>query len=367
MKTKHILFTLACLGTTLLAHAQFHTLNIPQPSAKVTESQKLGVTDITIDYSSPATRGRDVWNTVIGSYGDPNLAWRAGANMNTRISFSTDVTINGTPLKAGSYGFHVDVNDNDYTLMFAHHDNQWGSYYLDREQHVSLSVKVNSEECAHSEQLDYEFLNRTDSTVVVALEWENKRLPFTVGVDLNKTVVESFRYELLGINTYRWEAWNDAANWCLNRNTNLEEALSWADRSINGGYNGFSANKNVRNMTTKAQLLHRLERSEELSTVISEITSMEMSPGETNGLTIFLLRIGKADPALNVLNAAVSKYPDAWYLKLNRALTYYFLGNSKKSLKELAAVKEVTPQGFQPRLGQIISEVEDGIYKIPGS
>ena len=366
MKHKLALSTLAfcCM---VAVQAQFHTLKIPQPSPKVLETQRLGITDITVDYSSPSVRGRDVWSNVINGYGDPNLAWRAGANMNTRISFSTDVTINGSLLKAGSYGFHVDVDGDDYTLMFAHHDNQWGSYYLDRDEHVSLNVTVQSEACPFSEQLDYEFLQRTDSSLVVALEWGEKRLPFTVGVDLNKTVIESFRYELLGINTYRWEAWNDAARWCLNRGTNLEEALTWANRSINGGYNGFSANKNVTNMTTKAQLLHRLDKSEELSETISELTSIDMSAGETNGLSIFLLRINKAEPALNVLNASIAKYPDAWYLKLNRALANYFLGQTKRALKELVVVQNEAPENFQPRLKEIISEVESGTYKLPGT
>ena len=365
MKHKHIIYFLLWL-TAATTQAQFHTMKIPQPSPKVVETQQLGITDITVDYSSPSTRGRDVWADVINGYGDPNLAWRAGANMNTRISFSTDVTINGNHLKAGSYGFHIDAKDDTYTLMFAEHDNQWGSYYLDREKHVSLSINVKSEDCPPSEQLDYEFVNRTDSSLVIALEWSTKRIPFTVGVNVNKTVVANFRYELLGINTYRWEAWNDAAQWCLNHNTNLEEALDWANRSINGGYNGFAANKNVRNMTTKAQLLNRLGRKDELSATISEITTMEMNPGEINGLTIFLLRIQKPEPALNVLNNAVKKYPDAWFLKVNRALTYYFLDDTKKALKELVPIQSEAPEYFLPRLKQIINEVENGTYKIPG-
>lgn len=367
MKNNRILLTLMILSLGLVTQAQFHTLKIPQTSPKVVETQRLGVTDITIDYSSPATRGRDVWNTVINSYDDPNLAWRAGANMNTRISFSTDVTVNGNPLKAGAYGFHIDVDGDDYTLMFAHHDNQWGSYYLDREEHVSLKLKVKAESCPPSEQLDYEFLNRTENSLDIALEWGEKRIPFTIGVDLNKTVIESFRYELLGINTYRWEAWNDAATWCLRHDTNLEEALDWANRSINGGYNGFAANKNASNLGTKARLLQKLGRTLALDQTISELVTTEMNAGETNGTSIFLLQIEKPEAALTLLNPAIKKYPDAWYLKLNRALSNYFLDKRKTALKELAAVQKETPENFQTRLSEIIDEVEKGIYKLPGT
>lgn len=367
MKHNRVSLTLTGLCMSILVQAQFHTLKIPQPSPKVTETQRLGVTDITIEYSSPATRGRDVWNTVINSYGDPNLAWRAGANMNTRITFSTDVSINGEPIQAGSYGFHIDADGDNHTLMFAHHDNQWGSYYLDRDNHVTRSITAKAVSCPASEQLDYEFINRTDSTVVVALEWGEKRIPFTVEVDLNKTVIESFQYELLGINTYRWEAWNDAARWCLNRNTHLEQALEWVDRSINGGYNGFAANKNITNMTTKAQILSALGKKSDLEGTIEEMVSMEMNAGQTNGFTIFLLRLGKPKPALEVLNPAVKKYPEAWFLKLNLALSHYFLDNKKAALKQLNATLGDTPENFQPRMKEIIAEVENGTYKIPGT
>lgn len=367
MNSNRSFLTLILVSIGLFSQAQFHTIKIPQASPKVVESQRLGVTDITIDYSTPATRGRDVWGSVISSYGDPDLAWRAGANMNTRISFSTDVTINGASLKAGSYGFHIDTEGDNYTLMFAHHDNLWGSYYLDREKHVSLKTTVQAEPCAPSEQLDYEFLNRTENTVDIALEWAEKRIPFTVSVDLNKTVLESFRYELLGINTYRWEAWNDAASWCLNHDTNLEEALTWINRSIDGGYNGFAANANATNLTTKARLLHKLVKEEALNETISVIVTTEMNVGELNGTSIFLLRIDKPEAALKLLGPAIKKYPEAWYLKLNHALSNYFLDKRKTALKELAIVQKETPENFQARLTEIINEVDKGIYKIPGA
>lgn len=367
MNSNQLFLTLIFVSVGLFSQAQFHTIKIPQASPKVVESQRLGVTDITIDYSSPATRGRDVWGSVISSYGDPNLAWRAGANMNTRISFSTDVTINGASLQAGSYGFHIDAEGENFTLMFAHHDNLWGSYYLDREKHVSLEITVQAKSCQPSEQLDYEFLNRTENTIDIVLEWGEKSIPFTVGVNLNKTVVESFRYELLGINTYRWEAWNDAATWCLNHDTNLEEALTWVDRSINGGYNGFAANSNASNLTTKARLLQKLGKEDALNETISVLVATEMNASESNGTSIFLLSIDKPEAALKLLNPAIKKYPEAWYLKLHHALSNYFLNKQKVALKELAVVQKETPENFQARLTEIINEVEKGIYKLPGT
>ncbi|GAB4235162.1 MAG: hypothetical protein Tsb0034_09180 [Ekhidna sp.] len=338
-------------------------MKIPQPSPKVVETQRLGITDITIDYSSPATRGRDVWNDIVRQSGDPNLAWRAGANMNTRISFSTDVTINGEPLEAGSYGFHIDPDGENYILMFAHHDNLWGSYYLNRDKHVAFKTTAKSVETNFSEQLDYEFVDRTDSTVVIALEWADKRIPFTVGVDLNKTVIENFRYELLGENTNRWQAWNDAASWCLNRNTNLEEALEWANRSINGGYGGFAANRNAQNVGTKIQILARLNKKDELPQALEQLKGLDMGEFDYYTLNRALNNAGLNKEAYDLIEEGIKTYPDVWYLKLSKGVTQYFMGDTKKAFQTFDKMN--APDNFSARLEQIKKEMNEGTYQYP--
>lgn len=274
MKTKlSIIVAFLLIGNHLIA--QFHTLKRPHASPRVIEKQLLGITEIEVDYSAPLVKGRDVWNdpSIVPQNGNP-FPWRAGANMNTTISFSTDVKIENHKLKAGTYGIHIIPDDDVYTVMFAHNHHQWGSYYVDEAKDVSLKIKVKAESCTKSEQLDFEFLERTKNCLVIGLEWDEKRIPFKVEVDLNKTVVESFRSELRGLNTYRWEAWNDAARWCLNNNTNLEEALVWVNRSINGGLKGYAANKNKWNLRTKIRLLEKLGKHEEKTKTEAELRSL---------------------------------------------------------------------------------------------
>lgn len=341
--------------------AQFHTLKIPQASPRVEESQKLGVTKITINYSSPALRGRDVWNDVIPQKGNP-IAWRAGANMATTIAFTTDVKIEGQSLKAGKYGLHIIPDNDTYTLLFAHNYDQWGSYYLDQEKDISLKVTVAPVSCSKSEQLDFEFLNRTENSLVVGLEWGEKRIPFTVEVDLNKTVVESFRSELRGINTYHWQAWNDAANWCLNHDTNLVEALEWVNRSINGGYGGFAADKNITNLTTKIKLLKSLNKTDEVKGSIREAMNLDVTVYEANGFIRFLLQNEYFNDALAYSELSLKTYPNTWFLERNKGISKYFLKNKKAALKDLKKALKTTPEGFQSRLSKVIEEVEQGTY-----
>lgn len=357
--------TSVLLLISVFAFAQFHTLNIPHSSPEVQESQKLGVTNITISYSSPSVKGRDVWNNpnVIPQNGNP-IAWRAGANMNTTIDFSTDVLIEGQLLKAGTYGFHVIPKGEVFTLLFAHNNNQWGSYYLDVDKDVTLSVDVISVESPFSEQMDFEFLDRTENSLTIGLEWANRRLPFKVEVDLNTTTIESFRSELRGINTYHWQAWNDAANWCFNHDTNLEEALEWANRSINGGYGGFSADKNLRNLGTKIKILQKLNKNKDLQATLLEAKSLYATSHDANDFGIFLLRNGYYKDAYDYNNEKFKQYPDAWSIQLNRGLSQYFLGNIKASVKDIKKVKESAPERFHNRLDEIIAEVETGTYKL---
>ena len=117
MKNHFLLLPILLLA--LSAQAQFHTMKLPKASPHVLVTQQLGITDISIDYSSPATKGRNVWEEVVPFEGKP-IAWRAGADMNTRIKFSTDVTINGESFPAGSYGFHIIPHkEGKWELLFA--------------------------------------------------------------------------------------------------------------------------------------------------------------------------------------------------------------------------------------------------------
>ncbi len=359
-----ILVLLSQIG--LAQNNPFHSLNFPSQSPQVIEMQKLGVTEIEINYHSPALNERDVWNdpNVIPQNGDP-IAWRAGANMNTTISFSTDVMINDQPLPAGKYGFHVIPKGDTFTLLFAHNNDQWGSYYLDLEKDISLTVDIRAEVCPKTEQLDYEFLNRTENSVMIGLEWDEQRLPFTISVDLNKTVVESFRNELRGLNTYRWEAWNDAANWCLQHDTNLEEALEWANRSINGGFNGFAADKNLANLETKVRLLQKLNKTEELKETVTEALTMQAPAYDLNGFSIFLLRNRLYDEALSMTDHALKLHPDTWFLQLNHAIAQFFA--KKKSRKTTLLLENAlnnAPDGYKPRVKEISEEIEKGTFTL---
>jgi hypothetical protein len=150
-------------------------------SPKATVKQTVGFTDITIDYSRPGVKGRTIWGGLVPY----NAVWRAGANEATKITFSTDVKINGKKLKAGSYGFFAIPTEKNWTLIFNKIADQWGAFeYNDVEDALRIEVTPEKENNCWQEWLAYTITKTSDSTAVARLEWEKQRVPFTVDVEI---------------------------------------------------------------------------------------------------------------------------------------------------------------------------------------
>src|SRR5580765_873560 len=105
-------------------------LTMPEASQKAMVMHRIGLTDITITYHSPLVKGRKVWGELVPY----NEVWRAGANENTTISFSSPVTINGKPLAAGTYGLHMIPTKGDWTIACSNTRWAWGSFSYDQKE-----------------------------------------------------------------------------------------------------------------------------------------------------------------------------------------------------------------------------------------
>src|SRR5437899_9118672 len=126
------------------ANAQFKNgsqpteLNIPRVSQRGTVSQRIGLTDITITYHRPAVGGREIWGKTV-PYGK---VWRAGANENTPITFSDDVSVEGKALAAGTYGLHTIPDRDQWTIIFSKKSTSWCSCsYVGWGEAIPVSTK----------------------------------------------------------------------------------------------------------------------------------------------------------------------------------------------------------------------------------
>lgn len=358
------LFFLAMLMSGLSGYAQFHSLSMPQQSPEAGLRRQVGVTFVDIHYHSPAVRGRDVWNNtwVIPQKGNP-IPWRAGANENTTFSFDTDVLIEGKPLKAGSYGFHVIPNGHAHSLLFVQPDNLWGSYYVDMDKDVVLRVEVEDTVSSFEEYLRYAVLEQGRDYCTFALQWGDRMIPFTVQVDLAKTAVDKWRYELNGKNTYRWRAWNDAALWCVRNHTNLEEALIWANRSLEGGYGGFAGHYSFENLSTKVEILDALGHEEALKEILEGLPGQRFSADDAHYMGASLLRIKRDKAAVELMKAGLKQHKGDFGMELYLGIAQYYLDHKKEALAALDACSSHCPENFKPRVAAIQNRMQDGTFE----
>src|SRR5687768_17030946 len=207
------IFTASLLITLLLYTAQSQITLPADGNKKASVSENIGITTVKIDYSRPEVKGREgkIWGNLVHygfadlHYGTSKAApWRAGANENTTIEFSTEVLIEGKPIQAGKYGFFIAMGAEKATLVFSKFNTAWGSFYYDPKDDA-LRVEVPVQKLNESvERLKYEFSDQKENSAVVSLQWEKVKIPFTVSVDLQKEQIASFRREFNMGTFYRY-------------------------------------------------------------------------------------------------------------------------------------------------------------------
>jgi hypothetical protein len=149
-------------------------------SPKAEVKQTVGFTEVTIDYGRPGVKGRTIWGGLVPY----NAVWRAGANEATKITFSTDVKIDGKKLKAGSYSFFAIPTTKTWTLIFNKVADQWGAFeYNEAEDALRIEVTPMQNNC-WQEWLAYTINKSADNKAVIILEWEKLKVPFNVEVEI---------------------------------------------------------------------------------------------------------------------------------------------------------------------------------------
>src|SRR5581483_619557 len=162
-----------CLGAGS-AVAQSVTLNLPRASQHAVLMQRVGITDITLNYHRPLVGGRKIWGTVV-PFGQ---VWRAGANENTTIAFTDPVSIEGKPLAAGTYGLHMIPNENSWTVIFSKANASWGSFTYDQKEDA-LRVDVKPQTADFHEALTYDFDEVKPNAALLTMRWEKSPFPST--------------------------------------------------------------------------------------------------------------------------------------------------------------------------------------------
>ena len=313
------------------ALAQYPPLDLPQPSLEARVSQTVGITDLEVTYHRPAVNKRPVWGSLV-PYGE---VWRAGANEATTFTASTDVTVEGKPLAKGTYGLYMLPTEKEWTVIFSKEAGAWGTNYYKEED--ALRVTVTPQATAeHVERMLFTFDDPSNTEATVSLRWEKLRVPFKVTVDTPNLVVASLRHELRGLGGFFWQPWNGAANYCVQNDVNLDEALTWADTSI-------EINENFTNTLTKARLLDKKGKAAEAAALREKAGTLAASEQDVNAYGYLLLGEKKYDQAIEVFKKNVNDHPASWNTYDSLAEAYALKGDKAQATalysKALSMVK----------------------------
>lgn len=346
----------------LMALPSFAQLTMPEGSQRGVITQRVGITDITIDYGRPRVNNREIWGKLV-PYGFNDLGfgtsksapWRSGANMNTTIEFSDDVKVEGQFIAAGKYGFHTAVQENGEVIVIFSRDNDaWGSYFYD-EKNDALRVTVKSEETPHTEMLTFAFPDVTATSTTAVLKWEKKAIPFKIDVDVSTIVLNKIRRDFTGSAGFTQTNWDQAAGYAL-LTGQLEQALEWVNGSIEGN---FFSKPTYNNLSMKSQILRALGREKEADAMVEKIIAL----GSTSELFQYgsqLQAAGKFDLALKVHQANVRRSDGAWPSNYGVARAYSAKGDYKKAMKAIKASQKNAPERFSARLDGDLIKLKKG-------
>jgi hypothetical protein len=318
---------LGLLSVANFCHAQTATgetlmLDLPRQSQHAQITQRVGITDITINYHRPLANGRQIWGKVV-PYGQ---VWRAGANENTTITFTDPVTIEGQSLDKGTYGLHMIPGENQWTVIFSKTSAAWGSFSYKQEEDA-LRVTVKPQAAELHDALAYDFDDLKPDSAVVTLRWEKVAVPFKVEVKVNDIVEASIHRQIRGLNQYYWEGWDDAAGYLLANKINLDEALKDEDLSI-------QAEERFDNLLNKSRILETMGRKD----AATEFRNKALEKGNALQLYFYgrqLQREKKQEEAFAVYRSNAKKFPDYWTSHLGLARVYSGQGDFDNAVKEV--------------------------------
>jgi hypothetical protein len=306
-------------------HAQ-SILTLPEQSQRAVVVQRIGLTDITITYHRPLAGTRKIWGGIV-PYGQ---VWRAGANENTAIEFSTPVSVEGQPLAKGIYGLHMMPGADSWTVIFSKNSSAWGSFSYNQAEDA-LRVTVKPQPAELHDALTYDFDDVKPGSAVVKLQWEKLAVPFTVSANETEVTLASLRDELRSGKQYVWESGAEAAQYCLANKVAYEEGLAWANKSI-------AIEERFENLILKSDLLKALNRESE-STPVREKAMSAANVTQIYFYARSLQSQNQPAQAMDVFKVTVKRFPDHWLGHMAAARLASASGDYTAALKEVKIVQ----------------------------
>ena len=224
IKTMKKLILFLCAG--IFSAGMSSQILAPQPSPFTKVEQVVGLTDVTIEYSRPGMRDRQIFGNLV-PYGE---IWRTGANENTKITFSDDVKIQGKDLKKGTYALYTKPNKNSWEVMFYNESNNWGNPEKWDESKVALKATAEVSQLPFEMETFTIFLDElSNDGAVLNIVWENTVASLPISVPTDSKTMASIEKIMNGPGAGDYFA---AGSYYFDSGKDKKKALEWVNKAI---------------------------------------------------------------------------------------------------------------------------------------
>lgn len=216
------------LSLVLGLQAQTPRIDFPAASPACTLKQRIGLTDVEVDYSRPGVKGRVVFGGIV-PYG---VVWRTGANQATRITFSTPVQLDGHEIPAGTYALFTIPGEDEWTIIINQDANQWGAFQYNEKDDL-LRFKVTPVTLAEDiETFTIEFNHIRDESAVLNLVWDKTVVPIRLQVDVAGKLVPQIKAAMSSPGKKSDGFYFQAATFYYDHGLDLKQALDWVNAGL---------------------------------------------------------------------------------------------------------------------------------------
>ncbi len=246
----------------------FAQIKLPSPSPGATVVQTVGTTDLTVMYSRPSLKGRQPFTDAFVPL---NKIWRTGANSPTLFTATTDVMVNGKMLPAGTYALLSLPQEGGGALIFSKNKTSTEQTYKQEEDALRVNLTAgNTDEKV--ETFTIGFGDVTDSTAKMNIMWANIKASADLRVDVNTNAAANVD-KAVAEKPEDAAVLQAAASYNVSKGRNLEQSLSWIDKSI-------GMKETFRNLFVKSQILGKMGKFAEAIPVAQKALSLGQSSND---------------------------------------------------------------------------------------
>jgi len=226
------LLSLLVAGLSLVASSAIslaeEKIEFPQASQRAVVKQRVGLTDIEIDYSRPNKNNREIFGGLV-PFGK---LWRTGANAPTKIRFSDAVKLGDKEIAAGEYALFTIPNATEWTIILSNDAKlQSASDYKQENDAARITAKPITLPAA-VETFTIALEDVKGASATLDLNWDKTRVSVPLTTDDVEQVSRQLEAAAKGTTPLDPGVAYQAASFYYENDKDMDQAAKWIDQAL---------------------------------------------------------------------------------------------------------------------------------------